>query len=45
MEQEIWKKIEGFDYDYEVSNFGNIRCLNNPHRKKAMGSILNKVKI
>ena len=37
MEQEIWKKIEGFDYDYEVSNFGNIRCLNNPHRKKSNG--------
>lgn len=22
---EIWKKIDGFDYDYRVSNFGNIR--------------------
>jgi hypothetical protein len=31
---EEWKKIIGFDYDYEVSNFGNIRCLNADKIKK-----------
>lgn len=36
-EPEIWRKIEGFDYDYEVSNLGNVRCLNNKYRKSTNG--------
>lgn len=36
-EPENWKKIDGFDYDYEVSNLGNVRCLNNKYRKSTNG--------
>lgn len=25
MDREIWKSLEGFDFDYQVSNFGNVR--------------------
>lgn len=27
MEQEIWRDIEGYDGQYQVSNLGNVRCL------------------
>lgn len=29
---EIWKKIIGYDYDYEISNLGNFRCANPFHK-------------
>lgn len=32
---EIWKKIIGYDYDYEISNLGNFRCINSFHKLKA----------
>lgn len=38
---EIWKDIIGFDYDYKVSNYGNVICLNAFHtknRKRKIGS-------
>lgn len=25
--EEVWKDIEGFDYNYQISNKGNVRCL------------------
>ena len=25
MDREIWKSLEGFDFDYQVSNFGNVK--------------------
>lgn len=40
MEHEIWKPINGYDNDYEVSNYGNIRSLryaNNGTNKKGSG--------
>jgi hypothetical protein len=30
--KEIWKKVIGYDYDYEISNFGNFRCKNPFHK-------------
>jgi hypothetical protein len=32
---EVWKKIEGFDYDYRVSNYGNVICKNPIQLKNA----------
>lgn len=40
---EIWKDIKGYSYKYQISNMGNIRCLNPFHKnKKGKNYKLNK---
>lgn len=29
---EIWKKVIGYDYEYEISSLGNFRCMNPFHK-------------
>ena len=40
---EIWKKVIGYDYDYEISSLGNFRCMN-PFHKSNYGINYNQSK-
>lgn len=40
--EEIWKDIEGYEGQYQISNFGNLKSLKNNKEKLLKGSISNK---
>ena len=31
---EVWESIKNYDYDYQISNLGNVRCMNPFHKSK-----------
>jgi hypothetical protein len=33
-EYEVWESIKNYDYNYEISNLGNFRCMNPFHKNK-----------
>lgn len=43
MIEEVWKDVIGYDYKYQISNYGNFRCLNSFHKKR-IGIIFNQNK-
>jgi hypothetical protein len=43
--KEIWKDIEGYDGDYQVSNFGNVKSFKNNKHSLGMKSIILKTSV
>lgn len=43
IEKEIWKTIEGFESNYEVSNFGRIRSLKDRYKRSRIQILKNRL--
>ena len=44
MKEEIWKPVSGYELEYEVSNFGNVRSLERKVSRRGYGVIIIKEK-